>query len=330
MTDDNTQDFLALPSRRLFTGTDPKGLHNAISDVTANTHRMLLTEPNGPLSGEVHGLKLGRLGLVSIRYSQPLAVNSRATRRRVLVVIPRAPMQVFSGDRSWFSDAPFVMGTHHSTRVVPSPGRGALLVAMDAEHLEYSIEAATGRRFTEPLRLTSEHRPLLLAASDLVRSAALEVCRGIEQNDPDVQADLLAQHLFSAISIGVSPFLREALERMTNPGRGYVDAATRFITDHLAEDLSVSRVARCCGISERQLHTAFKEHLSIGPAQYVREKRLQGVRRLLTDPEFAATGTVSAAAAHVGVTHFGRFAKAYAERYDEPPSRTLADTRAKA
>lgn len=59
MTDDNTQDFLALPSRRLFTGTDPKGLHNAISDVTANTHRMLLTEPNGPLSGEVHGLKFG-------------------------------------------------------------------------------------------------------------------------------------------------------------------------------------------------------------------------------------------------------------------------------
>lgn len=329
MPDDDGEDFLALPSRRLFAGTDPRQLHKAISEVTANTHRMLLTEPNSRLSGVVHGLKLGRLGLVSIRYSQPLAVTSRATRRRVLVVIPRAPMQVFSGEKSWFSDAPFVMGTHHSTRVIPAPGRGALLVALDAEHLEHSIEAATGTRFGEPLRLTSERRPLLLAASDLVRSAAREVCRGIELADDDVQPDLLAQHLFSAISIGVSPFLHETLDRMTSPGRGYVEAATRFITEHLAEDLSVSRIARCCGISERQLHTAFKDHLSIAPGQFVREKRLQGVRRLLTDPEFAATGTVSAAAAHVGVAHFGRFAKAYAERYDEPPSHTLAETRAK-
>lgn len=323
---DTSEDYLALDSYELFSGSDPRGIHSAIRKVTANGHRML-NNSNAPFSGAVHGITVGRIGLVSVRYSRPLTVNSYPTRRRILIVIPRAPMNVSSLDRQWFSDAPFAMGTDHHTQVVPSPGRGALLAAMDAEDLEYAVEVATGRRFIRPLTLSSQHRPLLLAGSSMIRSAYGEACRGIETSDGSVRPELLEHHLFSALAIGLSPFLDECLAPTSSPGRGYLETATQFISTHLPEDLSVSRIARCCGISERQLHTAFKDYLQISPAQYVREKRLQAARRLLTDPDFAATGTVSGAAARVGVTHFGRFAKAYAERYDEPPSRTLAQTR---
>ncbi|WP_432559042.1 helix-turn-helix domain-containing protein [Granulicoccus sp. GXG6511] len=332
---EETADYLALRSRPLFTGDDPRALHKAISDVTANKHRMLM-DPAAGLRGEVHGLLLGRIGLVSIRYSTPLTVNSRATGRRVLAVIPRAPMEVASGGRRWVSDQPFVMGTHHGTELLPAPGKGALVAAVDAAELERSIEVATGRRLRGPLRLTAEQGPMLLAAPSMVRSAYWEACRGIELSGSAEfgrpMADsplpgLLEQHLLSAIAIGVSPFLVDALADGDAAGPGYLAAAKEFVDQHLATDLTVGRIARACGISERQLHSAFRDHLAITPAQFIRERRLRAAHRLLTDPAFAMTGTVGQAAARVGVQHLGRFAGMYAERYDQPPSETLAQTR---
>ncbi|MDO5683343.1 MAG: AraC family transcriptional regulator [Propionibacteriaceae bacterium] len=333
--DDDTADYLALTSRPLFSGDDPRALHQAISAVTANRHKML-ADPSAGLRGEVSGLLLGRIGLVSIRYSAPLTVNSQATGRRVLAVIPRAPMEVSSGGRRWVSDQPFVMSTHHDTHLLPAPGKGALVAALDADALEQSIETATGRRLTGPLALTARNGPLLLAAPSMVRSAYWEACRGIELAadsqrgsgpDPLPLLGLLEHHLLSAIAIGVSPFLTDALTATRTPGPAYLAAATEFIDAHLAEPLTITRVAEACGISERQLHTAFRDRLDISPAQFIRLRRLDAVHRMLTNPEFAINGTVQQAAARAGVQHPGRFAAMYADRYSQPPSETLAQTR---
>lgn len=317
-------DYFALESHPLFASEDVREVRRVISDLTANKHRILLEGTTRELRGEVHGLLLGRLSLASIRYSRPLVVNSRATGRRVLVVFPRAPMQVTSGGQSWFSDRPFVMGTEHGTRLLPQVGYGALVVAVDAETLQTAVESATGRRFTGPLRLAADDRPMLLAAPDLVLAAYREACRSIELQEASVPTALLENHLLSALAVGVTPFLEAALGPSSTPGGSYLEVAREYVEKNLNGDLSVSRVARVCGISERQLHAAFRDRLSISPAQYVRERRLQAAHRLLSDPEFAANGSVRAAATQVGVVHFGRFARHFAERYDETPSQTLA------
>ncbi|MGJ3507710.1 AraC family transcriptional regulator [Enemella sp. A6] len=316
-----------LPSFPLFSGDDPLAMRMAIGDVTGNKHRMLTVSEK--VQGEVNGVRLGRVGLVSIRYSVPLQVHSTPTGRRVLVVLPRSAMTVENGDHRWRTSAPFVMGTEHGTRLLPAPGFGALVAAVDAEAIEESVRRVTGRPLTDRLRITSEFGPLLLAAPELVKSAFDQACKEIELGvRGEHLSSLLGSHLLSSLAVGVSPFLRGSLGKEHDAGRGYLFTAQEYIDAHLAGSLTVKDIARACGISERQLHTAFNDFMSMTPARYVKSRRLSVAHRLLTDPERAPHLTVASVAKAIGVTHHGRFAKNYAERYGESPSESLATARA--
>lgn len=85
--------------------------------------------------------------------------------------------------------------------------------------------------------------------------------------------------------------------------------------------LTVADVASRLGVSARSLERAFRDSLGMGPAQYLRSRRLDRVRRQL---EAAGRGTsvTDVAAAH-GFYHPGRFAKYYRERFGESPSATV-------
>ncbi|YCK79939.1 AraC family transcriptional regulator (plasmid) [Arthrobacter sp. D3-18] len=88
------------------------------------------------------------------------------------------------------------------------------------------------------------------------------------------------------------------------------------------EVLHVADIAVRMRVSARSLERAFREALGVGPAQYLRTKRLDRVRRLLEESD-RGTSVTDIAAAH-GFYHPGRFAQYYRERFGELPSATIA------
>lgn len=80
-------------------------------------------------------------------------------------------------------------------------------------------------------------------------------------------------------------------------------------------------LAAACGVARRTLQKHFRRFVGRTPTEVQRQFRLERVRRefLRARPE----ASVTEIAVRCGVSHLGRFAAAYRERYGESPSGTL-------
>lgn len=105
----------------------------------------------------------------------------------------------------------------------------------------------------------------------------------------------------------------------------YVRRAEMFMEENARSLPTLTEVASATGVSVRALSGAFCRFRNMTPMAFLREQRLQGIRKdLLTSPE--AT-TVSAIASSWGYFNFGVFAKSYKKRFGELPSETLKRAR---
>ena len=101
---------------------------------------------------------------------------------------------------------------------------------------------------------------------------------------------------------------------------GYVLKAENYMREHATLAPTLSEVSAAVGVSSRALHKAFKEYRDITPMQFLRDRRLEGVRaELLEAPSHV---TVSEIAYAWGYVNLGRFAEVYRQRYGELPSAT--------
>jgi len=101
--------------------------------------------------------------------------------------------------------------------------------------------------------------------------------------------------------------------------------AVRFIEDHAAERPSVPEIAAACGLSQRGLQDVFARTLGTSPHRFLRDHRLDGVRRELL--RASGPDTVAAIADGWGFTNPGRLAVAYRDRFGEEPATTLRAAR---
>ncbi|MGN7192337.1 MULTISPECIES: helix-turn-helix domain-containing protein [unclassified Curtobacterium] len=102
--------------------------------------------------------------------------------------------------------------------------------------------------------------------------------------------------------------------------------AIRYIETHAADRPAVPEIAAACGLSQRGLQDVFARTLGTTPNRFLRDHRLDGVRR-----ELLHGGTedgVTPVARRWGFTNPGRFAAAYRERFGEDPAATLRSSRA--
>ena len=84
---------------------------------------------------------------------------------------------------------------------------------------------------------------------------------------------------------------------------------------------AMTEVARAAGVSLRSLTDAFRRFRGYTPSAFLRERRLQEVRRLLQAG--GSDMTVSRAAYALGYVNLGEFARSYRARFGERPSETL-------
>lgn len=101
-----------------------------------------------------------------------------------------------------------------------------------------------------------------------------------------------------------------------------IKQAKAFIDEHLAQPLTVPRIATAVGMSTRSLYAGFNEYVGQSPMQFVKQRRLEQVRALLLQAD-PTQHTVTQLAMQCGFSHLGLFAKDYQQRYGERPSATL-------
>ncbi|QEU89924.1 helix-turn-helix transcriptional regulator [Streptomyces kanamyceticus] len=97
-------------------------------------------------------------------------------------------------------------------------------------------------------------------------------------------------------------------------------AALAFIEANLAEHISVDGIAAAAGCSPRTLSSAFRGRLGLSPMAYVRNLRLDRIRQDI----LASSDPVGTIAYRWGVSHLGRFAGEYRDRFAELPSATAS------
>ena len=102
--------------------------------------------------------------------------------------------------------------------------------------------------------------------------------------------------------------------------------ALRRATDHIVAGLpgaiALADLERVSGLSARSLQLAFRREYGLSPRDWIRERRLLLARERI---QRAAPGeTVTGIALACGFARLGAFAAAYAARFGESPSATLA------
>lgn len=108
-----------------------------------------------------------------------------------------------------------------------------------------------------------------------------------------------------------------------NAAPALVRRAQSAMLSRLAEPMSLGEVARAQGVATRTLQAAFQRTCGRGPMQWLREQRLDAVRRTLREMD-TSTARITDLALAYGFTHLGEFSRAYRRRFGETPSRTLA------
>jgi transcriptional regulator GlxA family with amidase domain len=91
----------------------------------------------------------------------------------------------------------------------------------------------------------------------------------------------------------------------------------RWLPDHLAEDLTVDRLAERAAMSPRTFARTFRAETGTTPAVHVEELRVEAARRLLETTDL----TIGAIAGRVGLKHAETLHRAFARRVGTTPDR---------
>ncbi|MGY0498406.1 AraC family transcriptional regulator [Nocardia sp. FBN12] len=160
------------------------------------------------------------------------------------------------------------------------------------------------------------------------RAVRLLVRSLVEQLDSDDPLFQRAELLRSQLRCIVTALLLAQPHSHTDelrdgPQPGYprsLRAALAFIDANLTEHIGLGDIAAAADCSPRTLSSAFRDRLGLSPMSYIRNLRLERIR---TDI-LGSTDQVGTIAYRWGITHLGRFAREYHDRFDELPSDTAA------
>lgn len=98
-----------------------------------------------------------------------------------------------------------------------------------------------------------------------------------------------------------------------------------FMERHFDKPLTIADYAYLTGRSLSSFHREFQQRFSTSPRQWIKEKRLEKSRQLLSEQGASVTDTVYA----VGYQHISNFIKAFKARYQLTPKQYILQQRGK-
>lgn len=145
----------------------------------------------------------------------------------------------------------------------------------------------------------------------------------VDAGAPQPIVEELAQSLtLNFLLAACLPFRRRLADSSTSASHAQVIRAEEFIDANLGAAFDIAALAEASGCSARSLFDAFKEIRGCPPAAFIKKRRLQKAKELLSVAE--PSTRVGEVALACGFTNMGRFADEYARLFGERPSETLA------
>jgi AraC-like DNA-binding protein len=251
---------------------------------------------------------LGLLAYVVFGPQTVGTVNGVQVRADLMLAVPAQTETGFVSEAGWESVAflvtPHVLESHLAARQ-----------RLDELRLPQRVE---------PLRADAPVvRQLFDLGKRVAEAAALDPAQFDDSPVERAAAQVeVIETLLAALRASSGPSLaRSDLTRQTQSV--IVKAAEEYALSKIGQRIYVSDLCKATSTSERALEYAFKTVMGLSPVQFLSRLRLHRVREALLQAPPGGAATVSTIALDWGFWHFGEFARAYKDLFDELPSDTL-------
>ncbi|MBY0259746.1 helix-turn-helix transcriptional regulator [Methylobacterium sp.] len=285
----------------------------------------LVSRPNSTM----HSAKVGRITVTRFAYGIPVNIRDWSAEAGNAVVLT-----TIQGHARHFVDARNAVETGIGGTFVVDCSRTDYLVDFDPDHLQLNLtiphvilEQVCQDLFGfVPGDALWQHKCQIGGQGSSWLALMEYVMKSIAEAPGSLAHDRVGRHIEQSICIhllnewaGRAGFDVDRMRSGIAPRS--VTAAERYMIEHAAALPTMVDVARAVGTSLRTLTGAFRRFRGYAPSAFLREQRLQGVRRdlLAARPD----QTVSSLAYVWGYINLGEFAKAYYRRFGELPSETL-------
>ncbi|MGY6653569.1 AraC family transcriptional regulator [Amycolatopsis sp. TRM77291] len=322
-------DTIGEPAGRVLRTTD---VDRAVEAITENYQpgRLEIADTRRPLDMVMWTNALPNLRLNYLSYGTDVIVTAPPMERYVLCLPVTGRLRIGSA-RTQVEASANRIGAAISAGVPVffenwSDDCRVLTVRFAPTQLEELLTTMLDRPLAGPIRfdlgmdLTAPSVRPLLRTLTLVRG---ELGRpdGIT-SDPTMGAGL-ARLVMTGLLLAQPHNYSELLRRPAKPvAPSQIRDAIEFMESNPTEITGVADLARAARLSVRALEAGFRKHVGMPPMTYLRKIRMAGARSELERAD-ADAATAASIARRWGFHHYGRFASAYRERYNEAPSVTL-------
>ncbi|QCP84706.1 AraC family transcriptional regulator [Cereibacter sphaeroides] len=269
----------------------------------------------------------GRIGITRLGGTPVMLARVRSTGHDITLDEPERLTLLFPwagritcsvGDSMTHADGGGVLafGPNRRRTVVTRPGPAALY---RADVLTMPLAGLDETLRTEDLavrRIAPRHDPSAGAVAR-IRSRVGLMLTGAEAAQPLPAAALEAT--LADLAVDLACVLAQPDRPAASAGARRVRQAIALMRAAHAEPISIAALARELGCSSRSLQTAFREAGHPTPQEVLAAIRLDAARARL----LSGDSDVTDCALDSGITHLGRFAQAYRQRFGERPKDTL-------
>lgn len=304
-----------------FCSTSTAELRDAVAQWTV-PHMVFARE--GRVDGSTRALALGHSALVYVRYGGDVLVEATPAGSRFAITLPLGPMTVGHArlaDHGVCTSSVLLERTRR-TLMVPDPLAGALVVAVDLQHLERHLVSVLGHEVDDPLDLDPGTGICSVLPIGFLDGVVRTTWWGVTGTTllAAGAARVLEESLLTAVLLGLphnhsARLAEEPTDRATIRAR----TARDWLEAHYAEPVGVVDLARALGVSVRHVQVLFAREHHTTPTAMLTGIRLRRAHQLFTESGGQQL-TVTEVAHRCGVTHLGRFASAYRRRFGELPS----------
>jgi AraC-like DNA-binding protein len=201
-----------------------------------------------------------------------------------------------------------------------------LIVRVERSDLERHLELQLGRQVATPLQFSAAV-PLTTPGAREIGSLLQFMMISLTDGGGIGGSPLARKNMASLLLTGLLSCLdhnyRDQLARGTGRLRpAYIAKAQTYMKANIRRPIAPEDVAVAVHVSTRALFAGFKTYLNTTPMRYLKDLRLEMVRRTLLkiDPQEASVTTI---AMDLGFEHLGHFCAAYQKKFGEQPRKTL-------
>lgn len=192
------------------------------------------------------------------------------------------------------------------------------ILKLPARLLDAVCDEQRWQRPSEGVRFIHSHYQLL--ALEGFAGLLTMVCHEAEAFDSlqrvqEHYSQIVASKLLTLMQTNVS---RESLGSQAVT----FERIAEYIERNLKQDIGIEQLAQQASMSLRSLYGLFERNAGTTPKHYIRQKKLERIRRNLSDPD-CSVRNITELALEYGFVHLGRFSESYKALFGELPSDTL-------